>query len=389
MNEAKSAIATLVEIAADPDAYVTAWKARTGRPVVGAFPMNFPAEIAHAAGALPVIIQESRETITVGRNLLTEFYCGYTRSVADQAAKGRLGIYDGFFLADHCIQLLGAVDVTREYEPDKPMYFGQFMSSMGEPWTPEQVRLKMAEFRSEIEIFAGRQIADADLRASIRLFDTGRQLLRRLYEARRAGDATFTASQLQAFIKSSMIMDRAEHNELLSRIVREHIVPVERDDCVRLHLSGHFCHAPRTELLDLIEECGVLVVDDDLFHGMRYISTDVGAQGDPIDALSQWYLRRNVSVPCPTRVQHDVDWDAYLLDTIEHSGAEGVIVLMAKFCEPHMLFYPELRKALDRRGIPHLLIETEHEGLPVESIRTRLEALLERIRRHRLAPVRV
>ncbi|MFF3572637.1 2-hydroxyacyl-CoA dehydratase subunit D [Nocardia jiangxiensis] len=389
MYEAKSAISTLVEVAADPDAYVAAWKARTGRPVVGAFPMNFPAEIAHAAGALPVIIQESRETITVGRNLLTEFYCGYTRSVADQAAKGRLQVYDGFFLADHCIQLLGAVDVTREFEPDKPMYFGQFMSSMGEPWTPEQVHSKMAEFLSKMETFAGKRITDEDLRASIRLFDTGRQLLRRLYDARRDGDANFTASQLQAFIKSSMIMDRAEHNELLNRIVREHVVPVERDERVRLHLSGHFCHAPRTELLDLIEECGALVVDDDLFHGMRYISTDVGAQGDPIDALSQWYLRRNVSVPCPTRVQHDVDWDAYLLDAIDRSGAEGVIVLMAKFCEPHMLFYPELRKALDRRGIPHLLIETEHEGLPVESIRTRLEALLERIRRHRLAPVQV
>jgi benzoyl-CoA reductase/2-hydroxyglutaryl-CoA dehydratase subunit BcrC/BadD/HgdB len=92
-------------------------------------------------------------------------------------------------------------------------------------------------------------------------------------------------------------------------------------------------------------------------------------------------MERNVTVPCATRVQNDVDWDDYLLKSLGESGAAGVIVLLAKFCEPHMLYYPELRKALDANGVPHLLIETEHEGLPVEALRTRVETFLERIRR--------
>jgi benzoyl-CoA reductase/2-hydroxyglutaryl-CoA dehydratase subunit BcrC/BadD/HgdB len=150
---------------------------------------------------------------------------------------------------------------------------------------------------------------------------------------------------------------------------------------VKLHLSGHFCHAPHPELLDAIEECGAVVVDDDLYTGFRYIATDVPEQPDPLDALADWHFNRNVTVPCATRVQNDVDWDAYLLKSLEESGAAGVIVLMAKFCEPHMLYYPELRKALDGANVPHLLIETEHEGLPVETIRTRVETFLERIRR--------
>jgi benzoyl-CoA reductase subunit C len=91
-----------------------------------------------------------------------------------------------------------------------------------------------------------------------------------------------------------------------------------------------------------------------------------------------------VAIPCPTRVQHDVDWDGYLLGKLTESDSEGLIVLMAKFCEPHMLYYPELKKALDERGVPHLIIETEHEGIPVESIRTRVESMLERIRRNQL-----
>jgi benzoyl-CoA reductase/2-hydroxyglutaryl-CoA dehydratase subunit BcrC/BadD/HgdB len=102
---------------------------------------------------------------------------------------------------------------------------------------------------------------------------------------------------------------------------------------------------------------------------------------DPVTALSQWYFDRNVNVPCPTRVQHDVDWDQYLLDAVTNGRADGVVVLLPKFCEPHMLMYPELRKALEEHQVPHVLLETEHQGLPLEAFRTRLEALVEGIHR--------
>jgi benzoyl-CoA reductase subunit C len=380
------AMATLGAAAEFPNTYVAQWKQRTGGKAIGLFPMNFPAELAHAAGVLPVIIQEDREPITAGRNLLGEFNCGYTRNLADQAALGRLDVYDGFFQADHCIQLLGAVDVVREDEPDKPVYFGQLMSSMSDEWTFPQVLEKMNDFRVELEKFTGRAISDDDIANSIEIFDENRRLMRSIFDQRRHGDAALAPDQIQVLVKSSMIMDKQEHTELLREVVAEH-GPVPRDDRIRVHLSGHFCHAPNPELLKVIEDSGAIVVDDDLFHGTRYVSTDVGSTDDPMAALASVYLRRNSAVPCPTRVQHDVDWDRFLVDSVIASGAQGVIVLMAKFCEPHMLFYPELRKALEGRSIPLLLIETEHEGLPLESIRTRVEALVERIRRKQLTTV--
>ncbi|WP_243794906.1 2-hydroxyacyl-CoA dehydratase subunit D [Saccharopolyspora gloriosae] len=378
-----AALAPLAEVAEDPDAYVVRWKERTGGKVVGAFPMSFPGEIAHAAGALPVVIQENREPDTHGRNLLAEFYCGYTRNIADSAAKGNLDIYDGFFLADHCIQLLGAVDVVRFESPEKPMYFGHLPTSLGDSWTPEDARKMMRSFVDEMGEFAGAPVTPEALAHSIAVFNENRRLLREIFEARRSGNAQFTAEQMQVLVKSSMVMDKAEHTRLLRRVIAE-AAEVPRDDRVRLYLSGHFSHAPKPELLRAIEDCGALVVDDDLFTGMRYISTDVPEDVDAVDALRDWYLQRDVNLPCATLVQHEADWEDYLLNSIDRSGAQGVIVLLVKFCEPHMLYYPELRKALDERGVPHLLIETEHEGVPEENVRTRVEALVERIRRNQL-----
>jgi benzoyl-CoA reductase subunit C len=385
MPDAAAALARLSETARDPRGYVERWRAaHPGQKVLATLPMNFPREIAHATGALPVIVQDDQRPVTEGRALLPEFYCGYTRNLADQVATGRFGLYDGVFMADHCIQLIGAADVARQLSPGKTVFLGMLNTSMNDAWAGDRVRQTMTAIRAEIEAFTGVAASDEALRASIAAYNAGRRLIRRLLDDRQAGAADYGPVELQDMITSSMVMDPAEHHALLVQALSGAPRRRRRDDRVRVHLSGHLCHAPRRELLAVVEDSGALVVDDDLYHGRRYVSADVEETADPLGALCDWYARRNETIPCPTRVQRDADWDGYLMAAIERSGAEAVIHLMPKFCEPHMLYYPELRKRLAQAGIPQLLLETEHEGLPIESFRTRIEALVERARRRRL-----
>lgn len=342
--------------------------------------MNFPLELIYAAGALPLLIQESREPITVGRSMLFEFYCGYTRSIVDQAMIGQFSALDAIFLVDHCVALLGAADAIRYELPDLPIYLAQYVASMDEDTTRPEIAKKVAELRAELEKLCGTRIDNAAIAESIRQFNRNRRLQRHIYALRRSGQISLSAAQVRAIVQSSMVMDVVEHSALLETLIPllESAGPPSRSR-VKLHLSGHFCHAPHPELLTLIEDCGATVIDDDLFTGYRFIATDIAEGGDPVEALTQWYFARNANVPCATRAQRDVDWEEYLANAVETSGADGVIILMAKFCEPHMLYFPELRKELNRRGIPFLLIETEHEGQALEMLRTRVEALIEQI----------
>lgn len=381
MKHTDDPLHVMERVAGDPNAYVAEWKREFDGRALAVFPMNFPVELAHAAGLLPVIIQEDRLPITAGNNLLAEFNCGYSRNLADQVATGRLDGFDAFYMADHCIQMIGAADVIREFS-DRPFVFGQLISSMNDPWSRDQTLIKIRDFHGELEAFSGRPITDDMLRASIREYNRGRQLTRRIYDERRAGNAGFTSVQLQHIVKSGMIMQREEHNALLEALLAD-ALESPRDDRVRVHVSGHMCHAPKPELLQLIEDNGGLVVDDDLYHGARHVSTDADETAAPLEALADQYLVRNVNIPCPTRAQSDADWDVYLVNAVKVSGAEAVISLLVKFCEPHMLYLPELRKALEAEGVPHLLLETEHEGMPMETMRTRIEALFEQVRRAR------
>lgn len=387
-----SALDQLAAVARDPRGYVGDWRGRhPGRLVLGVLPMNFPRELALAAGTLPVVVQDDQRPVTEGRSLLAEFYCGYTRNLADQAATGRFDLYDAVLMADHCIQLIGAADVVRAILPDTPVFFGMLNSSMNDSWGPARVTAMMGEFLAELERLTGEPVTTEALRGAIAAHNRDRRLVRRLFDERAAGAAVFSPGQLQDIVTAAMIMDPDEHAALLAEALADAVAaepgsagaPEPR---IRVHLSGHLCHAPRRELLEAIEASGAVVVDDDLYHGRRHVSTDVGEDGDPLEAIARWYQQRNVNIPCPTRVQQDADWDGWLLRAVRGSGAEAVIHLVPKFCEPHMLYYPELRRALDEAGIPHLQIETEHEGLPLESVRTRIEALVERARRTRAVP---
>jgi len=376
--------------ARDPRAYVAQWReAHRGHQVVGVMPMNFPREIAVAAGVLAVTITDDQQPVGEGRAYLPEFYCGYTRNLADQAATGRLDHFDAVLLADHCIQLLGASDVARALDDTTPVFFGMLISSLSDTWAPAKIAEMMGQFRHEFEQLTGRRITDADLREAVEVCNRDRALLRRLLDERAAGDATWSPVELVDLVTSAQVMDPREHHALLVEAVAAAGDTRVRDDRVRVHLSGHLCHAPRRELLEVIEDSGAVVVDDDLWTGRRFAQTAVplGEEEDPMDAIGRWYAERNVDLPCPTRVQHEVDWDVWLVEATRRSGAEAVIHLMPKFCEPHMLFYPELRKSLDAADIPQLLVETEHEGIPLESLRTRLEALVERTLRRRPAHV--
>lgn len=381
MNGAADVFARMEEIGDDPASYVAGWRGRTGGKAFGVFPMNFPVELVHAAGVLPVLVQESSEPVTLGRSHLMEFYCGYTRSIVDQAATGQLDAFDAFLLVDHCVALLGAADSLRHQLPGTPVFLAQFPASLDEDSARREVTEKIGELRNFIERSSGTEVTDAAIANSIALYNRNRQLQRQVYDMRREGQATISPAQMRAMIKSSMVMDVEQHTELVAALVdRLQEGDAHSTSQVRLHLSGHFCHAPRRTLLDAIEASGAAVVDDDLYAGFRFISTDVRETGDPAAALAEWYFDRNDAAPCATRAQKDADWEDFLLDRLASNGAQGIIVLMPKFCEPHMLYFPELKKAFERNRIPYLLIETELEGQAIAAVQTRVEALVELIR---------
>jgi len=143
---------------------------------------------------------------------------------------------------------------------------------------------------------------------------------------------------------------------------------------------------PETELLDLIEATGMVVIDDDFFTGGRYFSRDVSASGDPIDAFVDFYTN---AIPCTT--YHFADnwietgksyspYADYVINLMKEGLSKGVVVVKEMYCDPYDLEFALLKKRFEEEDIPYLTLSTEHGMGPLEAVRTRVQAFEETLR---------
>ena len=110
----------------------------------------------------------------------------------------------------------------------------------------------------------------------------------------------------------------------------------------------------------------------------------MGTDGHPIEALADYQL--NIP-PCSTRQKPEYYlvtnpapyYSEYVVDMINRSSAQGVIVLKVMYCDPYDMEYPVLAEKLSDKGIPNFAVITGYEMASLESIRTRLQAFVEMI----------
>lgn len=363
----------LAIITQDPLQRARRWKEAGGR-VIGCFPMYVPEEIVHASGILPITLLGTSETVTSSDRYLQPYLCHVPRSNLDLALKGKLDFLDGIVFPDICDVLKFLPDIWNLH---RTMPFQHTIGVAGKVNSISSQRYLTSEFnrlKESLEKFTGRDISDGDLKRSIVIYNQNRDLMQKLYEMRTERPGILGARDVATVIMTSMLMPKEEHSALM----REFLVKAEdkegrQDGGVRLVVCGSPCDQPQWEILDLIEESGAIVVNDDLYVGRRYFATKVSETIPPIDALVEHYVN---DVPCPTKHNQDKQYAEYLSDMAEESNAQGIILLMVKYCEPYSFAYPVVKAELARQGIPHLLIEVD-PPVSLGAMRTRLEAFIE------------
>lgn len=370
-------MAKLAPLREDP--YARAREAKKqGRKVVGVTPMHFPEEMVAATGALPVVLQESTEPVTLGFGYIYPFYCGFSRSNVDWGIKGKLNLFDAIVVSDVCLQLRHMGHIVRRNTTVPFAYIQWPLEANASRWMDFTLD-KLQRCQRKLEEILGVKIEDKALREQIALYNRNRALLRRVYQLRQQKPGLLRAKELVALTMGSMVMPREESNQMLEALIPElEQARPAPDKRVKLFVSGHLCQAAKADILDIVEDLGGVVVGDDLYTGYRYCATDTPTDLPPQQAMAHRYL--NLSVPCPTRLDTRQDWADYLIAASRLCGAKGIVTLVVKFCEPHMIYYPYLKDRLAQAGVPHLLIETEHEVVSLAGTRTRIQAFLEMLR---------
>jgi benzoyl-CoA reductase subunit C len=237
----------------------------------------------------------------------------------------------------------------------------------------------VAEYRRLLEALAeltGKLPSRNDLERSIALYNRARASVRALYEIRKRSPERLATSECYVLVRAGTLMPVEEHVALLDQALAAlaQRTPKPRDR-IRVVLEGSFCEQPPLELIERLEEAGCYLVDDDFLLGWRWFSQDVPTDGDPVGALARAYLHGSVY----SGVKHDLREPKakHLLDKVRELGADAVVILTAKFCEPALFDYALYRKALDQAGIPHLFLEFEEKMWVFDRMRTEVETFVE------------
>lgn len=362
-------------------------KDANGTKIIGCLPMYFPDEIVYAAGALPVTLFGSDEPITLADKHLMTNACDQVRSTFDSLLKGKYDFLDGVAAIHVCDQVRFFLGV---WQLDHPF---PFFHQMWRPYKLDHTNRmflvsELKRLKSSLEDFTGTEITSATLRESIGIYNRSRSMMRRLNDLRKGHPGIISASDMVNVVASSMLIPREEHNRLLEELLSK-IETGERqvDQRLRIVVVGHPCAVPEDGLLDMIEDLGMVIVDDDFFSGGRYYALDVNADGDPVEALADYYMN---AVPCTTRhfpgnwVDGSNKYSPYadfVMDMVMKSQARGVVMIREMYCDPFDMEFVLLKQRMEDEHVPYLALTTEHGLGPLEPLRTRVQAFEETLRR--------
>ena len=342
------------------------------RDPIGFFCPYVPEELIHAAGGLPFRLMGTPIKMSHVQAHLPPNCCHLVKSSLESLLQGELDFLKGIIFSHTCDSMQGLADIWA-FQRRTPLQFNLMMPSrLDSELSHHFLKAEIERFKGFLESNVGK-ISPKNLKTSIQLFNRIREQLQKVYAHRPTCHKQITGMDFARIIRAGYLMDRQRYLELLNDLLDTLPEKIEEsDNLVPVYLAGNMTHSD--SYFSLIEEAGAIVVQDDLCSGTRFLRLMVPEDIDPIEGLAHRYL---TSFLCPTKYKGAHAHIETLLKEVEKSVARGVIFLLYKYCETHFFDYPDLKQALESKGIPTLLLEVEDPSYSIGQLKIRIQAFVE------------
>lgn len=361
-----TALAELLEAAAVPYAQ---WRERfPGHRPFPYFCSYWPEELVMALGWEPVRILPPAKVGAPAR--LPAYCCTVARGCLQEGEAGRLPFETAGFAQScdtmQCLsQIWGHAFPVNTYTFVPPV-------DLGAAGALRYCREELKILGHRLERAAGKTLEDGALGAAVKLNNRLRRLLEDL-EGMRALLPSALAAGLERAVQ---VVPRVFAVEILEKALPELKTRLKAEEELsrrfrRVVVSGAVLEG--ADLFVMLEELGARAVADDSCTGRRHFAGLADESGDPWEALAARFLQRP---PCPCRHRGLNGRLDYLRELARTKGAEAVILVLRKYCDPHAWDAVYLTEGLREAGVPAFALELEGAA-PGEQEKTRLQAFLE------------
>lgn len=373
MAEIKEILAGFVEVANNPKAQLDKYLAE-GKRVIGVGPYHVPEELVHAAGAVPFGVWGAIGSSDNAKKYFPPFYCSICQMTLEMGMTGKLNGLSGMMITGLCDTLRAFSQNWKAAMGTKiPMIYvsnsqNRFIEA-GRTYAIDSYK----EVKRGVEECSNAIIENDDILASIKLYNEWRAAMREFVELAGTHPAEVSVADRVAVINAGYYELKEEHLAQVKALNAELAkLPESTAGFNKIVLSGIYEDIPA--IVEILDANKYAVVADDLAKESRAVSREVPEAGCAIEALADGWcnLKEDPELFDPKKAHL-----AALVKKAKESGAQGVVILLAKFCDPEEFEAPLATKALREAGIPVVTIEVDQSTESYEQARTQLETFKE------------
>jgi len=356
-----------------------------GRMVVGTFCLYVPDELIVALNGISIGL------------------CGGT-NFSDYASEGVLPVNIcpliksalGFSLGKICPYYLSADFLIGETTcdgkkkaweilgKDKEVYVVELPHCKDRPQAKAHFIAELKALIAKLEKASGNKLTPANLKAAIAKIKEKRDLLRRLYETRKADPVPISGKDALLVSQVAFYDDPDRQIQMLGKLVEEVEARVENGEGVvergtkRILVSGTPMAIPNWKIHHIVETSGASVVCEETCTGTRYFSGDVEVKGDSLDKLIEALANRYLGINCACFTPN-TGREEDIIRLAGEYNVNGVILYTLNNCTNYEIEAVTLEKKLKEAGIPVLPITTDYSSEDEAQLKNRIEAFIETI----------
>lgn len=347
-----------------------------GKKVIGCFPLYVPEQLIYALGMVPFGMWGSEIELKEAKNFFPAYVCGILQTNFELAIKGAYDGISAVMITTLCDSLKCATQ-NWKYAVDGiemiPVNYPQNRASKG---AYSFLYAQYKEIIDKLERISGKKLHEDNLRQAIEVYNNHNAVMREFLKLVAEYPKELSPLQRSIVIKSGYFMDKKEHTEMVKDLIKEmrRLMP-EKFRGIKVVTTGII--ADSKDLLNIFAENKVAIAADDIAHESRQFRVDVKMNGDLVGALVNQFLEM---YGCSTVIGGKISREEFLLGLVKENNADGVIVLMTKFCDPEEYDYPVIKEYLDQHHIPQLFIEVDKQTRNYGQAATSVQTFQEMIR---------
>jgi benzoyl-CoA reductase/2-hydroxyglutaryl-CoA dehydratase subunit BcrC/BadD/HgdB len=356
-----------------------------GVKIIGYFPGNYvPEEIIYASGAIPVCLTDggNPHPAETALSVVPHIICPFARAQLGERLLKTNPYYNmiDMLVAPITCQHLKKVAEVWEYQEDIKIFKLGIPHQYDGEFELEYFKDRLKALKGRLEEFTGKEITNAKISESIKLYNRIRELFKKISFLRRNLSPPLTALDFAKLNHASFYADPVFMVDELESLYKEleKDQPKDKLNRPRLLLAGPNLARGDYKILEIVEAAGGEVVIEELCEGMRYYWHPIENNGDPFQSLAKGYLRDRI--PCAFMRSSTKKRLDFALQLIADFRASGVIWYELQCCEAYDQESYYFGKKMNERKIPMLIVESNYDVSDAGPLRNRIDAFIELVK---------